>query len=165
MRRILGTPVIDYLPALGLLIVTALYLAAAYGYKPTVRAFPAGVAWIMVVLLALDLASRTDTGAGRALAGWLNPASSRHAAEAESAYPLARQVAAVLWVAAFAAMLVLLGILCAVPLYVFAALRFRGERRYRTCVLGAAGATVFIWLLFSVLLRLSLYPGLVFGGA
>ena len=160
MKRILGTPIVDYLPAFGLLLVTAGYLWIGSGYKPEVRAFPVGVAWVMVALLALDLATRTGTRAGRALLRWLNPA----AAEPQ-VQPPARQIAAVLWVAGFAALLLIVGILQAVPLFVVAALRFRARLGWGACVLGAAGATFFVWVLFSALLRLSLYPGLIFGGA
>lgn len=161
MKRILGTPVTEYLPAFGLLLVTLAYVWIGYGYKPLVRAFPVGVGWIMLGLLSLDLASRTRTRLGRALLHWLNPT-----AEAERpTRPLAREAAAVGWVAGFAALLVLVGILGAVPLFVFAALRWRGRRGWGACLLGAAGATFFIWVLFSALLRLALYPGLLFGGA
>lgn len=69
-----------------------------------------------------------------------------------------------LWLVLFAALIVLVGILAAVPAYLFAALRWRGGRSYRACALGAAGVTLFVWLLFSVVLRIALYPGLLFGG-
>lgn len=160
MRRILGTPVIEYLPAFGLLLLTFWYLWLGYSYKPEVRAYPVGVAWVMVGLLALDLASRTGTRLGRALLHWLNPATD--AAREKRAQ--ARQVDAVLWVAGFTALLVLVGIVGGVLIYVFAALRFRARRGLGACLFGAAGATLFIWALFSELLRLSLYPGLLFGG-
>lgn len=164
MKRILGTPASDYLPAAALWLATALYLQTAYRYTPAVRAFPAGVAWIMLLLLTLDLASRTATRTGRALTRWLNPAAPARQVETE-APPPARQAAAVLWLALFAALIVLVGILVAVPAYLFAALRWQGGRSYRACALGAAGATLFVWLLFAVVLRIALYPGLLFGGA
>ncbi|HUB96275.1 MAG TPA: tripartite tricarboxylate transporter TctB family protein [Stellaceae bacterium] len=160
-RRLLGAPLTDYLPAAGLAAATLAYLALAYGYTTAVRAFPAGVAWVMLVLLALDLASRTETRLGRALMRTLNPA----AAAPPAAQSRARQITSVLWVAGFAALMVLVGILGAVPVYVFAATRWHGRRSLGACVAVAAGATFFVWLLFSVVLRLALYPGLVFGGA
>ena len=163
MRRILGTPAGDYLPALALWLFTALYLETAYHYTPAVRAFPAGVAWIMLLFLTLDLISRTKTRLGGGLMRWLNPAAPRMV-EPE-AQPQARPVAAVAWLVLFAALIVLVGILAAVPAYLFAALRWHGGRSFRTCVIGAAGATLFVWLLFSVVLRIALYPGLLFGGA
>jgi hypothetical protein len=157
MRRVLGTPLADYLPAFGLLLFTAAYLATAYRYAPAVRAFPVGVAWIMLLLLALDLATRSATGPGRALQRWLNPEAATSSARTGNA------TLAVCWLIGFAALLVVAGVLTAVPIFVFASLRWRGKRGFGTCALGAAAATLFIWLMFSVLLRLSLYAGLIFG--
>ncbi len=158
---LLGSPLRQYLPALGLLAATAAYLWIGYGYKPEVRAFPVGVGWVMMALLALDLAARTGTRPGRALRRWLNPAADTD----RTVLPLGRQLAAVLWVAGFAALLLLVGVLAAVPIFVFGSLRQRARRGLAACLGAAAGATLFVWVLFSVLLRLALYPGLLFGGA
>ena len=155
MRRVLGTPLGDYLPALGLLIFTLAYLAAAYRYAPAVRAFPVGVAWIMLILLALDLATRSATAPGQALQRLLNP-------EAMTATRSGNATQAILWLVGFAALLVVAGVLAAVPIFVFSSLRWRGRRRIVPCAAAAAAATLFIWFMFSVLLRLSLYSGLVF---
>ena len=156
MRRVLGAPLAEYLPALGLLLFTAAYLALGYRYPPAVRAFPVGVAWIMILLLVLDLSARTATGPGRVLQRWLNP-------EAASSPPAGNATAAILWLIGFAALLVVAGILTAVPVFVFSSLRWRGKRSLGTCALAAAAATLFIWFMFSVLLRLGLYSGLLFG--
>src|SRR5580658_6199149 len=110
-----------YLPAAGLAIFTAIFLAVAYGYVSQARTFPVAVAWVTLFLVALDIISRSDTRAGTAVGRWLNPS----AAEDDSR-PLGGQFGAVIWLAVFALMLVLIGILYAVPLYVFASLRFRG---------------------------------------
>jgi hypothetical protein len=160
-RRVFGVPIADYLPAGALAVFTLAYLALAYTYKPVVRAFPAGVGWAMMALLALDLASRSDTRLGRALMRGLNPA----AVSPPPAQRRTRQAASVLWVASFAALMLAIGILGAIPVYVFAATRWQGRRSYRACLAIAAGATFFVWLLFSVVLRIGLYPGLLFGGA
>ncbi len=110
MKRFFGTPATDYLPALGLLAVTLIYLATAYGYSPDARAVPAGVAWVMLVLVILDLVSRTRTGIGLALMRWLNPAGDPAKQETVKHYPLLKQLVAVAWIAGFAAALVLIGI-------------------------------------------------------
>jgi Tripartite tricarboxylate transporter TctB family len=162
MRRLFGTPVTDYLPAFVLWLATAGYLATAYGYTPDSRIMPVLVAWSMLALLALDLASRTQTRLGHAVTRWLNPAAERGPDAA--ADTVARQVAAVLWLAGFAAALLLIGVLYAVPLYVVASIRLRGRRSYRISLLAAGGMTMVVWLLFAVVLRLQLYPGLLFGG-
>ena len=162
MKRILGAPLGDSLPAVGLAAVTACYLALAYGYPERARAFPAKVAWVMLALLALDLVSRTETRLGRAVMRALNPAQAHPSGDRVSGW---RQLSAVLWLAGFVIGIVLIGILAAVPLYVFAAIRFRGGRGYATALAAAAGTTLFIYVLFGVVLRLELYPGILFGGA
>lgn len=162
MKRLFGAPIIGYLPAFVLMLLTAVYLATAYGYAPESRIMPVLVAWSMLVLLALDLASRTRTRLGRAVTRWLNPAAAGE--EYGPRYPASQQVAAVLWLAGFAAALVLIGVLYAVPLYIVASLRLHGRRSYFFSLAAAAGVTLIVWLLFSVVLRLQLYPGLLFGG-
>ena len=164
MKRILGTPMTEYLPAFVLLLATAGYLATAYQYAPESRIMPVLVGWCMLVLLALDLASRTATPTGEILTRWLNPSSDRRGHARVQSYQLSRQMAAILWLAAFAAMLAVIGILLAVPLYLFAALRLRGKRTLLTSVTTAVTVTLIIWLLFTGLLHLQLYPGLLFGG-
>jgi hypothetical protein len=161
MRRELAKALADIMPALGLLIVTIAYLTVAYQYSPASRAFPVMVAWSMIVLLALDLVSRTPTKLGGAITRWLNPAS----AAAESTHINRHDVVAVLWVAGFVTALVLVGVPCAVLLFVFASARWRGKRSYVVSLLLGVATMMVIWLLFTQLLRIELYPGLVLGGA
>jgi hypothetical protein len=149
----------DILFALALLVITIAYLAIAYHLKPALRAVPAAVAWIMVALLAIDLLSRSESALGLMLRQRLNPASERPSLSA------ARQIEAVLWILGFAALLVAIGVLYAAPVFVFAFMRFRGHRPIWISVAGGAAVTLFLWLLFAALLHLTLYPGLLFGGA
>ena len=164
MKQFLGTPVSDYVPALGLLFIAVFYLATAYTYEPEVRAVPAGVAWVMLGLVILDLVSRTRTSAGIALMHWLNPAGDPDKMRDHKRYPVLSQVTAVLWIAGFAGAMVLIGILYAVPLYVVASLYFRGRRPLWLAAGVAAGATAMIWLLFVAVLGMELYPGVLFSG-
>jgi hypothetical protein len=164
VKRVLGTPVTDYLPASGLLALTAGYLATAYHYSADARAVPAGVAWVMVVLVILDLVSRTRTALGLTLMHWLNPAGDPANLAEHKRYPIMKQVSAVFWIGAFAAAMVLIGILYAVPLYVFASLSIRGNRPLLLAAGVAIAATVVIWLLFVAVLGLELYPGMLLGG-
>jgi hypothetical protein len=165
VKQIFGTPVSDYMPATALLVLTILYLATAYGYAPDARAVPAGVAWVMLVLVILDLVSRTRTQVGTMLMHWLNPAGDADKMAEHKRYPAFKQIGAVLWIAGFAAAMVFIGILYAVPLYVFASLYFRGRRPLWLAAGVSAGATLMIWLLFVAVLGLELYPGMLFGGA
>jgi hypothetical protein len=160
VKRVLGTPVVEYLPALALVAITIGYLAIAYTYSEQARLFPVPVGWLMLALLALDLVSRTKTPAGETLMRWLNPAAEREGSQAR--FPLLRQLGALLWVAFFTAALVLIGIMYAVPLYVFGSMRFYGRKSYLTSLVTAACLTAFTWLLFAFALQIELYPGVLF---
>ena len=163
MRHFYGTPIIDYVPAAVLFVVAAIYLATGYTYDAEARAFPSVVGWAALLLAALDIVARTQTPVGIAITRRLNPAAAPDKTDGEAHYPVGKQVRAVLWALGFVAALVLIGILYAVPAYVFASLRLRGRRPLLTCALVAAGATIFIYLLFVQLLGIELYPGMLFG--
>lgn len=161
MRRGLAKALADITPALGLLTITIAYLMVAYQYSQASRAFPVMVAWSMIVLLALDLVSRTPTKLSRSVTRWLNPAS----AAAETTHINRHDLVAVIWVAGFVTALILVGVPCAVLLFVFASARWRGKRSYAASLFLAVTTMVVIWLLFTRLLRIELYPGLLLGGA
>jgi hypothetical protein len=163
--RVLGTAVIDYVPALAAAAAAGAYLTAAYGYSPDARAAPLLIGWVVMALAALDVASRTQTALGKALTRWLNPVAARpRAGHGHAAYPATRQIVAIAWIAGFVVAFALIGALYAIPLYVVAATRWRGGRPWLVCAISAACTLAGIWLLFSRLLRLELYPGLLFGG-
>ena len=161
--RVFGTPLIDYAPALAAAATASLYLAAAYGYSSDARAAPLLIGWSVIVLAALDFASRTQTAVGAALTRWLNPVGTDRR-EGHAAYSVTRQITAIAWIAGFVAAFALIGALYAIPLYVFAATRWRGGRPWLACALSAAVTLAGVWLLFAKLLRLELYPGVLFGG-
>jgi uncharacterized membrane protein len=152
MARAFGTELSEYLPAAGAAAVAAVYLGAAYQYSPEARAAPLLIGWSVIVLAALDVVSRTQTPIGRALSSFLNPVTNRprhgHGAAPQ---PAGKQIMAIVWIAGFVAAFALIGATLAIPLYVFAATRWRGGRPFAVCLLA--------WLL-----RLELYPGLLFGG-
>ena len=165
MARAFGTELSEYLPAAGAAAVAAVYLGAAYQYSPDARAAPLLIGWTVIVLAVLDIVSRTQTPVGRALSGFLNPVTNRprhlHGAEPQ---PVAKQIMAIAWIAGFVAAFALIGAMLAIPIYVFAATRWRGGRPFAVCLLSAAVTIASIWFLFGWLLRLELYPGLLFGG-
>jgi hypothetical protein len=165
MARVFGTELSDYLPAAAAAAVAAVYLGATYQYSPEARATPLLIGWTVVALAGLDIASRTQTPVGRTLAGWLNPVTTRprHGA-GHAVYPIGKQIMAMVWIAGFLAGFALIGATYAIPLYVFAATRWRGGRPYVVCLVSAAATLAGIWFLFGRLLRLELYPGLLFGG-
>jgi hypothetical protein len=160
VKRVLGTPVVEYVPALALIAVSIGYLAVAYTYSEQARLFPVPVGWLMLALLTLDLVSRTKTPPGFTLTRWLNPAA--EAEGPEGRFPVMRQFSAIVWVGIFTIALVLIGIMYAVPLYVFGSMRFHGRKSYLTSLVAAACVTAFTWLLFAFALQVELYPGALF---
>ena len=163
MKRFLGTPIIDYLPALALFVIALAYLVTAYTYTAQARAFPVSVAWATLVLVALDIVSRTHTAIGETLTRWFNPSARAGHQESRPVYPAWKQISAVLWGAGFIVLILLSGFLYAIPVYVFSSMYFRGRRRPLLCLAVSAGVTLFIWLLFTQVLKLELYPGMLFG--
>jgi hypothetical protein len=162
--RVFGTPAKDFLPAIAAAAIASVYLATAYGYSPDARAAPLLIGWCVIALAVLDAASRTQTTAGRTLTRWLNPGAVRPHGGAVHTHPPIRQIAALAWIISFVAAFALIGAAYAIPLYVFAATRWRGGRPVLVCAISAAGTLAGVWLLFSRLLHLELYPGLLFGG-
>ena len=162
MKRLLGTDVATYGPPAFLFVFTVAYLIVAYGYSPASRAFPVIVAWSMIVLVTIDLISRTQTRAGRAHTRWLIPTAATTAGHDN---PLSRvEIIAVSWVAALVAAMALIGILYAIPLFVFASVRWRGQRSYAASLAIASITTLLVWLLFTRVLRIELYSGLLGSG-
>ena len=114
MKRVLGTPIVEYLPALAMVAITIAYLSIAYTYSEQSRLFPVPVGWLMLLLLVLDLVSRTKTPTGEMLTRLLNPAAATEGEEER--FPVLRQLSAMFWVVFFTAALVLIGVMYAVPL-------------------------------------------------
>ena len=144
-----------------LLAFTLIFVVAATHYSAEARLFPVAVSCVMLGLLAVELASRFETDWSRALRRRVNPAS----ASALGTYPRRKQLAALTWVALSALLFWLAGILVAVAMYVFSSLKIRGHRSWMSSAAVAAGATLAIWLLFSVALKIELYRGIWGGGS
>jgi hypothetical protein len=146
----------DYLPPLALFAATIGYLAVAYRYDGDARSMPVAFGWTMLLLLAIDIAIVTRTQAGMFLARLLNP--SVHQREELG---LARQVGAIFWPLLFTLLLVLIGVAAAVPIYIFASMRFHGGWSLRWSIATASIASAATWILFEVALRTPLYAGLL----
>lgn len=165
MKPIFGTRPIDYLPPLVLLAFTAAYISAAYTYKPAAALFPLSVAWVTVVLLLLDLVSRSKTGFGQRVDFWLNAATAKKDnKEAEDDVSLSRQLLAIGGVTAFLVLSMVIGMFYAVPIYVYCSMRYMGKKSLVFSAAGAVGVGVFVYLMFGLFLGVELFPGLIMGG-
>jgi hypothetical protein len=158
-----GTPVAEYLfPALVWLLALA-FLLLASGFSPVSREVPILVSWLTLLLSSVDLFSRMRVPAAQTMARWLNPGV-RPKEAAGKPGSTARLLMAIGGVTGFVAALVLVGVLYAVPAFLFVALYWGGRCRLAVSVLIAVLVTGLIWSLFAGLLQLELFPGLLFGG-
>jgi hypothetical protein len=164
MKTVFGAPVADYLFAALVWLLAAVFLLLSYGFSPVSREVPALIGWATLVLASLDLVSRLQLPAAQTLNRLLNP--SLRVKEAAEGPPMSRPriAIAIAGIIGLATGLVLFGVLYVVPAFLFVALYWGGKCRLVTSVLIAALVTAFIWGLFTGLLRLDLYPGLLLGG-
>lgn len=152
------------LPPAVMWLLSAGYLAMAYGFPPEARMVPVLIGWSMLVLSALDLLSRLSIPAGRLVARALNPSLLQEPLPDSSAGQWPRQTVAVVAVVVLALGLLLLGVMIAVPLFMLPAMRFGAGRKWWSSLLGAAAMALLMWAVFARLLGLDLYPGLLFHG-
>ena len=148
---------------IGIIAFAALFLWMSYHYPPDARAMPVRVGWVTLALAAVDLAARSRTVWGAALMRTLNPAGDADVERERPEGSRGRQALGIAMPLLFTAVLVLFGILCGAPLFLFAAIWLPDRRRWAEALLITAIACLFIWLIFAVLLKLSLFPGLLCG--
>ncbi len=156
--------IVRFLPAAFCWLFAAAFLAMTYTLPANARAMPLLVGWGTLGLATLDLASRLRNKAGEALMRALNPAGLKPEPPdtISGRYALLIGIGlVVLLVTSF----LLLGALIAAPLLIFTALMVGDRKQWKLSLAITAGSTLVIWLLFAVLLRLQLYPGLLFGGS
>ena len=139
-------PSVVWLLALGFLI-------GAQSFSPAARAVPRLFGWTTLVLASIDVFSR------------MRPRSpDTAAANTEARVPPARVAVAVGGIVLLVAGMTLVGILPTVPVFILIALRWGGGRSLTMSLLVAVLLTGLLWGTFGGLLRLELYPGLLFGG-
>ena len=154
----------DFCAALTVLAIGVGFLAWAHTYPPQAGEVPTLVAWLTIVLALIDAAARTETALGRVLR---RVVSAEQVIEwkADGGEVSARRVASsVFWLLAYLAGVALVGFLVATPLYIFLYVKLHGGHSARAGALTAAGTTLGVWIVFQLLFRYPLYPGLLFGG-
>lgn len=163
MRRAVHWP--DFCAALAVLAIGIGFLAWAQTYPPKAAAVPTLVAWLTIALGLIDVAARTETALGRALRRMVN---AQHViewkAEGDAQASARRVVSSVFWVLGYLAGVALAGFLAATPLYIFLYVKLHGRRSPHAGAAAAIGTTLGVWLVFQLLFRYPLYPGLLFGG-
>ena len=164
MKLLLGSPVARYAPAVVVWLFAAGFLALTYQLPLSARSTPALVGWITLGLATIDLLSRTGGAFGLAVMRAMNPAGLKARPDAQT-HTTADLVTGIGLIAVLVTLFIVLGVLITTAVFTFGALMlaYRAEFIRNAAIAGAA--TLGVWLLFAVLLRLQLYPGLLFGGA
>jgi hypothetical protein len=155
----------DFGAALTVLAIGVGFLAWAQTYPPKAAAVPTLVAWLTIVLALIDAAARTETALGRALRRVVNAEQViEWKPEGDRKASARRIVSSIAWLLAYLAGVTLAGFLVATPLYIFLYVKLHGGRSPRAGAAAALGTTLGVWVVFQLLFRYPLYPGLLFGG-
>lgn len=157
----------NFAPPLVLLAITGVFIVASYGYPPASREVPLLVCYTLVVLIALDILSRTATRTGELVRKYLNPGTGItqmvKSEEEDEGHPSGgRELLAVGWVAAFTAGVMLVGILPSVPVYLASYMILEGRKKPLFSILIAAAVVLFLWVSFEEILSIPLYRGVLF---
>lgn len=140
-------------------VFAALVLSTSYTYSGISGTFPQLVGWIFLGLALLEVLVQV-----KAL---IRPAprnSEQGGAVSEQPLSVVKEIKGIVWLGGLLAALYLVGFLITTPLYVFAFLRFSGQRSLGLSAGVAAGATVFVYVVFVRLLEYKLFPGILFTG-
>ena len=142
------------LPSVAILVFVIAYLGSGYLTLGSASRFvPLLVGSVTLLLLLIDML-RTLRARGVVVGNDTNTVS----------VPPVRELQAIAYVAGAAAGIYLLGFAVTIPIYLFTSIAFFGKQSTRTAVAVALLTSLTIYLLFEVLLRYKLYPGLLFGG-
>ena len=147
--------------ALGLFALTVFFIYLSYGYTPKVRLFPLMVGYTGLILCTLDLISLTGTGFGRIIDTVFSGKAVKETGKAPKFAPkLSRQLIAMAWMVGLTIGIYIVGFMVMVPVYVFSSMLFQGKKSVKKCAYGAVGTTVFVWVMFELLLKYELYRGI-----
>lgn len=163
MPRIFGVKLTAYLPPAILWLMAVCFQLLAETFDLQSRTMPILIGRVMLLLATLDLISRTRTRWGKVLLKWLNPAG---AAQDSTAHPSTyrSELAHILWIAVYVVGLIWLGVLVATPLFLMVSLTLLGKRTVKESIFVVFAVCGFVWILFTLVLHLHLFPGLLFGG-
>lgn len=145
------------------LLVLGLILLFLYGtlsLSPQGRVMPQIVGVIGLVLCVLDVIAHTDTDLGRRVAMVLS--GSTHLPTEEAQPRATTEFVAFAWIIGATAAIVVFGFLLATPAYVLSYMVIQGRKSVVQSVIAAVVTTLFIWVVFEILMEYEVYRGLLF---
>jgi hypothetical protein len=146
-------------PALLLLAIAIAAFVVARGYSATSGRFPTMVAGAMIVLVVFDVWSRTRLPG----AGLVETFGGTSFGQREMMHNprLIDQVQCIGWIAGAFALMALIGILAASPIFCAAFVRFRGGQSLALSASIGLGVLIFLFVVFEWALDYELYRGLI----
>lgn len=149
--------------ALILVLTSVMSLGTAYTYAWTSGLFPRLVGWVFLVLALCELAIQIKAiMQGHEKAVGSAPVVSKYQNGLVDEKPSAvKEFKAFGWLGGVLVSLYLLGFMISTPLYVFVFLWVSGKRSLPFSAAIAAGATIFVYIVFLRLLEYKLYPGML----
>lgn len=145
-------------PPIVLLVFAATILVVAWGYPPVAARFPVMVAISMIVLLVLDVWSRTSLPGARVVEAFGGTGFRRR--EMMHNPTFANQAECVGWILLAFVLMAVAGILAASPLFCAAFVRIRGRRPLGVAAGVGLGVLAFQFAVFEWALDYELYRGL-----
>jgi hypothetical protein len=152
------------LPSLALALIAAVYVWMAYDYDLASRSQP-WIAGVLALVLALvDVASRGDDAAARALRGPSGGVGPGNAVQRSAAPSVSLQEAiAFAWIGAFLPLVVVFGFYASILLYVFCYLRLYARKGALASVATAFVLAGSLYLAFEVFMGYEIFGGLLAG--
>lgn len=147
-------------PPVVLLLVAIAVLVIAWGYTAVAARFPVMVAVSMIVLLLLDIWSRTKLPGARVVEAFGGTGFGRR--EMMHNPTFANQAECVGWIAGAFGLMATVGILAASPIFAAAYVRLRGRRSLGVAAIVGLGVLAFQVGVFEWALDYELYRGLLF---
>lgn len=146
-----GNDLFELIIALLLLSIAVGMLATAHTYSQSSGFFPKFIGWIFVMLALIEV-----------LRQLMSIFATKEKETKESGDHLMREFTGFLWLAALLATLYVLGFLIATPVFIFSFLRISAGKSLRECLLVSGLGTVFVYVIFVVLLEYRLFAGVLF---
>ena len=158
------SPLGTYGPPAIMLAISIGFLNWSYSYDEQTRQVPALVGWCMVVLCVLDVIAVSETAPGNAIKKFFTGRLAGDDDEDHSRHTIGRVLVAMAWPLGFVAFVALFGFMPVIPVYVFLFVAVQGRKGVRKALYAAVSISVFIYVVFELLLRYEVYRGALFAG-
>lgn len=155
----------EFWAAIFVMMLSIGFLLWAKTYPHISGAVPVLVAWGTIALSLIEAVSQFETPFGRRVRRMVTADKIvEWKMEGDDDAALPRIFLSVAWILAYLGGLFLVGFIITTPIYIFCYMLIHGGRSLRDSALAAAAVTLTIWLVFVVLFRYPLYPGVLLGG-